>query len=185
MSERGSRRRLYDSSDLNLKILYDRIQRGGVMVTHRTLTPILWVRTPSSLPICPSGGIGRHTALKRLCCKACGFESRLGHHYGRSIDPLRVECARNRAAKITKWRGLKWKCFYAAIGSDRYLGFFPIGGVCGASGGRNGQPSPLSEMRDVSPRPLAMRNTLLPTLLGDMRYSGRTMPTPFVPCCSG
>ena len=32
----------------------------------------------------PSGGIGRHAALKMLCLRACRFESDLGYHLPRT-----------------------------------------------------------------------------------------------------
>ncbi len=31
--------------------------------------------------LCPSGEIGRHTILRGWRCKACEFESRLGHYF--------------------------------------------------------------------------------------------------------
>lgn len=149
MSEKGSRRRLYDSSDLNLKILYNRIQRGSVMVTHRTLTPTLWVRIPSSLPICPSGGIGRHTALKRLCCKACGFESRFGYQYGCLCRPIvsRVRTKQSGKNHKTAWFEVEMLlCHYRQRYRSMHSEFLPIGRAYWTSGGRNGQPSPLMEM---------------------------------------
>lgn len=72
----------------------------------------------------PGGGIGRHSALKMLCLRACGFESRPGHLpkdiYGQSkLDSIQMRDYEKE--KQARDKGINLLVIPDLVSNDKYL----------------------------------------------------------------